>query len=166
MVVKNNIFGTLSTLFEFGKTNQRVTIFTGVGEGPKETVGTTGDFYIQADPTDPGIWQKRVDGWARFARIDEVGPGFYGITVGQTDDLGTFSGINKINFDPDSFYITQNDPNTDEVIVSFRGEDPDNFSYHEVFETITIPFHQQMSVFGGIVIEDELVIESQLVLES
>jgi hypothetical protein len=121
LAVKNNIFGTLGSLFEFGKFNKRVTFFTGVGESPRETVGTVGDFYVQAHPLDPGIWQKRVTGWERFARINEVAPGFYGITVGQTDDLGTFRGIQKINFNTDSFYITQNDPNTDEVVVNFRG---------------------------------------------
>lgn len=47
--------------------------------------------------------------------------GFYGITVAETDGSPSFSGINKINFNASDFYIDQNFPNTDEVIVNLRG---------------------------------------------
>jgi hypothetical protein len=57
-------------------------------------------------------------------QVESAGPGFYGITVKQTDDLASFKGIDTIAFHADAFYITQNDPNTDEAIVNFRG-DPD-----------------------------------------
>jgi hypothetical protein len=60
-----------------------------------------------------------------FITADDVGPGFYGISVCETDGTGNFSGINKLNFNSDDFYITQNDPNTDEVIINFRGFAPD-----------------------------------------
>ncbi len=48
--------------------------------------------------------------------------GFYGITVAETDTTPSLTGINKINFNSDTFYITQNDPNTDEAIVNFRAD--------------------------------------------
>jgi hypothetical protein len=48
------------------------------------------------------------------------GAGFY-LTVKQTDDLASFGGINIINVNALDFYLTQNDPNTDEVTLNFRG---------------------------------------------
>lgn len=56
-----------------------------------------------------------------FTVSADVTSGFYGITVKQTDDAASFSGIGLVAFDSDDFYITQNDPNTDEAIVNFRG---------------------------------------------
>jgi hypothetical protein len=47
--------------------------------------------------------------------------GFYGITVAETDGSPSYPGIVKVNFNSSDFYITQNDPNTDEVVVNFRG---------------------------------------------
>jgi hypothetical protein len=55
------------------------------------------------------------------ARLSDVGPGFYGITVGQTDNNPTYKNINTIKFNAAEFYVTQNTPNTDEVVVNFRG---------------------------------------------
>jgi len=49
------------------------------------------------------------------------GSGFYGITVKHSDDSASFRGLNVIAFEVDNFYLTQNSPNTDEVIVNFRG---------------------------------------------
>jgi len=46
------------------------------------------------------------------------GLGFYGITVGQTDDNPSYKNINTVKFEKNFFYITQND--TDSAIVSFR----------------------------------------------
>jgi hypothetical protein len=54
------------------------------------------------------------------ARLQDIGPEFY-LTVKQTDDLQSFSGLNVVAFNAGDFYITQNDPNTDEVIVNLRG---------------------------------------------
>lgn len=48
------------------------------------------------------------------------GGGFYGITVGQSDDEAIFRGINTVKFETANFYITRNS-NTDEVQVNFRG---------------------------------------------
>ena len=49
---------------------------------------------------------------------------FYGITVKQVDttlgNIQSFPGVNTISFNSDDFYVTQNDPNTDEVIVNSR----------------------------------------------
>jgi hypothetical protein len=50
------------------------------------------------------------------------GGGFYGITAAQTDGLQSFTGLNKLNFEADNFYVTQNSSNTDEAIINFRGD--------------------------------------------
>lgn len=50
--------------------------------------------------------------------------GFYGITVKESDGSPSYSKINTINFDSNSFYIGQNIPNTDEVVISFRAAVP------------------------------------------
>ena len=47
--------------------------------------------------------------------------GFYGLTVAETDNSPSYSGIVKLNFNSSDFYITQNSPNTDEAIINFRG---------------------------------------------
>ncbi len=52
------------------------------------------------------------------ARLQDITK-FYGNTVKQTDGLASFSGITVFNFGP-SFYVTQNDPNTDEATISLR----------------------------------------------
>ena len=58
---------------------------------------------------------------ANVARLSDVGPGFYGITIAETDGTPSFSSIKKINYQTQWFYVEQNSPNTDEVIVNFRG---------------------------------------------
>jgi len=50
--------------------------------------------------------------------IAATSSGFYGITVKQSDNAAHFSGLNVIAFDTTDFYISQNAPNTDEVMVS------------------------------------------------
>lgn len=55
------------------------------------------------------------------ARLQDIGPGFYGITVKQSDGLQSFEGIKVVNFNTDSFYLEQNAANPDEVMVNFRG---------------------------------------------
>lgn len=52
---------------------------------------------------------------------DVGGGGFYGIIVGETNSGPVFDGIEGIKFNTDTFYVTQNDPNTDEAIVNLRG---------------------------------------------
>lgn len=63
----------------------------------------------------------RVQLDASVARKTDVGPGFYGITVGQFSNNPSYRGINTVKFNPASFYVTQNSPNTDEVQINFRG---------------------------------------------
>ncbi len=48
------------------------------------------------------------------------GTGFYGMNVGHHDDNPMFKGINTIKFHADEFYVTQNSPNTDEVVVNSK----------------------------------------------
>ena len=45
---------------------------------------------------------------------------FYGVTVKETSFGVSFSGIRALTFDSTFFYIVQNSPNTDEVVVSLR----------------------------------------------
>lgn len=57
------------------------------------------------------------------------GSGFYGSVVKQVDVTGvnpevTFSGVKVFSFNHQNFYITQNDPNTDEVLVNWRDLSP------------------------------------------
>jgi len=54
------------------------------------------------------------------ARRMDIGPGFYGISVKQRNNLDSYKGINTLNFGTD-FYLTQNINNTDSVTVEFRG---------------------------------------------
>jgi hypothetical protein len=93
---------------------------------------------------------------------------FY-LVVAETDGDPSLTGIGKINFNSDDFYVTQNPGNTDEATVNFRDvpSTEDNFSYNVVRETITIPTDQQMAVFGGVDVLDTgtLVVDGQLVLE-
>ena len=54
------------------------------------------------------------------------GPGFYGVTVKQIDytagDIVSHSGISTLGFG-EGFYITQNVPNTDEVVINLKAID-------------------------------------------
>jgi hypothetical protein len=79
-------------------------------------------FYIsQNDPnTDEVIVNFRGTPTAETVPPQDVAD-FYGITVKQTSGVESFSGIKVLAFNDDSFYISQNDPNTDEVIINFRG---------------------------------------------
>jgi hypothetical protein len=61
------------------------------------------------------------DTFGEVAYKDDISPGFYGINVKQSDDAASFIGINTVAFNTDSFYLTQNSPNTDEAVVNFRG---------------------------------------------
>lgn len=45
---------------------------------------------------------------------------FYGIAVKQSHPDKGYGGINTINFDANYFYLSQNTPNTDEVVVNLR----------------------------------------------
>lgn len=47
---------------------------------------------------------------------------FY-LTAKHDDDSASFSGLNVIGFNTENFYLTQNDPNTDEVMVNFRTDE-------------------------------------------
>ena len=82
-------------------------------KGDLRVRGRIKDLSAPVDPNDA----------ARLADVTggTSGGGFYGVTVGQSDDFGTFRGINTVKFESANFYVTQNDPNTDEVQVNFRG---------------------------------------------
>ena len=42
---------------------------------------------------------------------------------------------------------------------------PDNFSYSEIHETLTIPEFQQMIVMDSCILEADLILEGDLILE-
>jgi len=84
------------------------------------------DFYVGYREDQHQARIRLGDSFANLSnRVDSLetttGSGFYGITVKHSDDTESFSGINVITFNADDFYLTQNSPNTDEVIVNFRG---------------------------------------------
>jgi hypothetical protein len=56
------------------------------------------------------------------ARLADIGPGFYGITVAETGGGNEFTSLDRIDFETANFYVTQN-TRTDRAIVSFRGSD-------------------------------------------
>jgi hypothetical protein len=57
-----------------------------------------------------------------IARLSDIGPGFYGITVKQSDEAQSFSGINVLSFETENFYLIQNSTNPDETVINFRGD--------------------------------------------
>jgi hypothetical protein len=73
------------------------------------------DFDIAADANG----KPQVSLSATVAHISDIGPGFYGITVGETDGSPLYRGLNTIKFHSDDFYVTQN-AGTDEAIVNLR----------------------------------------------
>lgn len=52
--------------------------------------------------------------------LAQIGPGFYGITVGQSNNVNVHKAINVVKFNTSHFYVHQNATNTDEVVVSLR----------------------------------------------
>lgn len=64
--------------------------------------------------------------------LAQIGPGFYGITVGQSNNLPSYKNINTIKFLATDFYVNQNSTNPDEVIINLRPTAP--------VETDTISF--------------------------
>lgn len=75
------------------------------------------DFDIAADVNG----KPQVSLSANVAHISDIGPGFYGIKVGETDGSPIYTGLNGIKFNSDHFYVTQNSSNTDEAIVNLKG---------------------------------------------
>ena len=61
-------------------------------------------------------------------------PGFYGITVMQSDGLQSARGVNTIKFLSDNFYIKQHPGDTDEVTVNFREK------RYDILESISFQF--------------------------
>ncbi|MHA2067150.1 MAG: hypothetical protein ACXABY_22510 [Candidatus Thorarchaeota archaeon] len=57
---------------------------------------------------------------SNVARTADIGPGFYGITAKNDDDITSFSGLEVFSFETEFFYLTQNPGNTDEVQVNLR----------------------------------------------
>lgn len=58
---------------------------------------------------------------ASSVTVESIVEGFYGITVKESDGSPAYKNINTVVFDQNDFYIGQNNPNTDEVVVSLRG---------------------------------------------
>lgn len=56
------------------------------------------------------------------ARLQDItaAPGFYGNNVKLSNDAVSFSGINTFSFQAEDFYLHQNAPNTDEIVISLR----------------------------------------------
>lgn len=79
-------------------------------------------FYLTSGGDGVPLLSIRDDAFdSRYATLEDLPPGFYGITVAETDDSPAFKNVNTLKFDRESFYVEQNFPNTDEAIVSFRG---------------------------------------------
>ncbi len=77
--------------------------------------GTQGNQGFQGDQGDTGA--KGDQGTQ--GNQGTTGEGFY-LTAKHSDDSASFSGLNLLTFNVDGFYLTQNDPNTDEVIINLR----------------------------------------------
>ena len=70
------------------------------------------------------------------ARLKDIGPGFYGITAKQSNNLAKFRGLNVFNFGPE-FYLTQNTGiNRDSVTINLR-DDVDDVALSGVGEANT-----------------------------
>ena len=74
--------------------------------------------------TDGGFYSRT---FGELAYKSDIVPGgssevglFYGIAVKQSYPQKAYGGINTINFDANYFYLSQNTPNTDEVVVNLR----------------------------------------------
>lgn len=96
--------------------------------------------------------------------------GFYGITIAESDGDPSFTGINKVNFKAEDFYITQDADNTDETLVQARpfARVYTNFSFETVSRAIEVPVEQQMVVHDEIEVtnpDGELRVEGTVVLE-
>lgn len=100
----------------------------------------------------------------------EQGPGFYQV-VKLSDDSASFGGIEIITFDADDFYVGQNDPNTDEVVISSRGiklhasahesggNDPVN---HDSLDGFLAAEHIDWALTGAEDIHDDRIAESSV----
>ena len=86
------------------------------------------DFDIAADANG----KPQVSLSATVAHLSDIGPGFYGMTVGETDGSPLYRGLNTIKFHSDDFYVTQN-AGTDEAIVNLRAPKRD-----PLFRTVII----------------------------
>lgn len=75
------------------------------------------DFDIAADADG----KPQVSLSSTVAHISDIGPGFYGITVGETDGTPIYTGLTGIKFNSNDFYVTQNAGNTDEAIINLKG---------------------------------------------
>lgn len=90
-------------------------------------------FYIQAqvadDAYDTSGWDGNLSVPTKNAirdKIESLGGGsgdqlFY-LTVKHSDDTTSFGGLNLLAFNVGNFYLTQNPPNTDEVMINLRGQ--------------------------------------------
>lgn len=134
MAAKFNEFGQkgVADNVQFGKRNGRIKFDAGTDDAFFRDA--TDDFYLQvhgADPTEITHFttKKYVDD-----EVSAIGAAarFY-LTIAETDGDPTYTGISKINYNSDDFYLTQNVGNTDEATINLRGSlrDP-------LFRSVTI----------------------------
>jgi hypothetical protein len=74
-----------------------------------------------ADPTEVTHLSTKQYVDTQIANVPGSGQQFY-LSVGETEPGPVFTDINGIRFNTEQFYVTQNAPNTDEVIVNSRGD--------------------------------------------
>jgi hypothetical protein len=103
-----------------GETNLGANVGSGQGNVFRDKTGVTLNFKTLLQGSNITITDNADDITIAASGGGGGGPGFYGINVGHSDDSEMFSGINTIKFNQDSFYITQNTTNTDEVHVNLR----------------------------------------------
>lgn len=119
--VKFNIDGTTSTSFQVGKKGGQLKYLN----DEFFVRDDTDNFYVKVhggDPTeDTHFTTKRyVD--AQTGNSTDAGS-FYGISIAETDGNPSYTGINKLNFDSNSFYIERTSISSDEVTIAFRNPD-------------------------------------------
>lgn len=115
--VKLNIDGITSTSFQIGKKGGRFKYFN----DEFFVTDDTDNFYVKVH----GGYPTENSHFATKAYVDSFtsGGGFYGISVAETDGSPSYRGINKLNFDSNSFYIERTTSTSDEVTIAFRGSD-------------------------------------------
>ncbi|MHA2163346.1 MAG: hypothetical protein ACXABF_13075, partial [Candidatus Thorarchaeota archaeon] len=109
-----------------GETNLGANVGSGQGNVFRDKTGVTLNFKTLLQGSNITITDNADDITIAASGGGGGGPGFYGINVGHSDDSEMFIGINTIKFNQDSFYVTQNTTNTDEVHINLRGDNPDS----------------------------------------
>jgi hypothetical protein len=120
---------------------------------------TTGDDhtqYIRVDGTRAFTGDQSLGGFkitnvgapvagTDAARLQDIGPGFYGLSVKLSNNAAHFKNINVINFEAANFYIKQNVPNIDEVQVNFRGNAGVKFAISSFTSAVEWQFNHNLA---------------------